>query len=149
MEVEVRSVTTVNKGRKRRSSTSSTSLSPPSAKENLEFKPKRKRTKSESRQQLTFWGWSPKQAKFKPKIMNEQGLLKDHPNPEALSIKSKWQPIVSDFYFVAPSKVCFDFDSPRFDENFLKFVFVYKNFDSPRFDEFIYSILYCFLRCLA
>ena len=98
MEVEVRSVTTVNKGRKRRSSTSSTSLSPPSAKENLEFKPKRKRTKSESRQQLTFWGWSPKQAKFKPKIMNEQGLLKDHPNPEALSIKSKWQPIVSDFH---------------------------------------------------
>lgn len=94
MEVEVRSDFS---GRKRRSSTSSTSLSPATKENNHDFKPKRKRTKSESRQQLTFWGWSPKQAKFKPKIMNEQGLLRDHPNPEALSIKSKWQPIVSHF----------------------------------------------------
>ena len=94
MEVEVRSDFS---GRKRRSSTSSTSLSPATKENNHDFKPKRKRTKSESRQQLTFWGWSPKQAKFKPKIMNEQGLLRDHPNPEALSIKSKWQPIVSQF----------------------------------------------------
>jgi len=93
MEVEVRS--DFSQVRKRRSSTSSTSLSPAAKENNHNFKPKRKRTKSESRQQLTFWGWSPKQAKFKPKIMNEQGLLRDHPNPEALSIKSKWQPIVS------------------------------------------------------
>ena len=128
MEVEVRSVTTVNKGRKRRSSTSSTSLSPPSAKENLEFKPKRKRTKSESRQQLTFWGWSPKQAKFKPKIMNEQGLLKDHPNPEALSIKSKWQPIVSDFHFAPRQKFVLILTRRDLTRIFLKFVFVYKNF---------------------
>ena len=95
------------RGRKRRSSTSSSSLSP-SAKENVKscdipqkntnfeiVRPKRKRTKSESKQQLTFWGWSPKQAKFKPKIMNEEGGLCDHPNPESLALKSKWQPIVS------------------------------------------------------
>ena len=92
MEVEVNCVKV---GRKRRSSTSSTSLSPLSKENQLQCKPKRKRTKSESKQQLTFWGWSPKQAKFKPKIMNDQGLLSDHPNPESLALKSKWQPIVS------------------------------------------------------
>ena len=104
MEVEVTKPITVlpaeagaapEKKRRRRSSTS-ISLSP--AKENLKIPTlgtTRKRTKSESKQQLTFWGWSPKQAKFKPKLMDEQGSLTDHPHPESLAIRSKWQPIVS------------------------------------------------------
>ena len=102
MEAEACSVSipSVKTPRKRRSSTSSTSLSPGS-KENcsvVKTPSKRKRTRSESKQQqhnqLTFWGWSPKQAKFKPKVMDGDGSLSDHPNPDSLAIRSKWQPIV-------------------------------------------------------
>ena len=104
--------------RKRRSSTSSTSLSPGS-KENFSVllkaeKHKRKRTRSESQQHpppiisssipkphfpdklvKTFWGWSPKKAKFKPKVMDGDGSLSDHPDIESKVFRSKWhQPIV-------------------------------------------------------
>ena len=85
----------------RRRRSSSTSLSP--AKENSGVQnssnskvgTKRKRTKSSSSkcEKLTFWGWSPKKAKFKPKIMDDRGELTDH--PEAVAIRSKWQPIVN------------------------------------------------------
>ena len=103
---------------RRRRSSSSTSLSP-GAKENTNsgvqiqnsssnhlpsgsnisiVGTKRKRTKSspasKCREKLTFWGWSPKKAKFKPKIMDERGELTDHPDPTA-AIRSKWQPIVN------------------------------------------------------
>ena len=97
MEVEVtKPIVEVPEKKRRRRSSTSISLSP--AKENLKIPTlgtTRKRTKSESKQQLTFWGWSPKQAKFKPKLMDEQGSLTDHPHPESLAIRSKWQPIVS------------------------------------------------------
>jgi len=36
----------------------------------------------------------PKKAKFKPKVMDESGELTDHPDPEAVANRSKWQPIV-------------------------------------------------------
>ena len=103
------------RNRKRRSSTSSTSLSPGFAKENClvssKSVAKRKRTISESKQQEkqqqihqlrpTFWGWSPKQAKFKPKVMDGDGSLSDHPNPDSLALRSKWQPIVIEsFYYL-------------------------------------------------
>ena len=102
------------RNRKRRSSTSSTSLSPAGfAKENClvsKSVAKRKRTISESKQQEkqqqidrqlrpTFWGWSPKQAKFKPKVMDGDGSLSDHPNPDSLALRSKWQPIVIEFFY--------------------------------------------------
>ena len=96
---------------KRRRS-SSTSLSP--AKENSGalvtafLTQKRKRNKSSSTtspltnfsksEKSTFWGWSPKKAKFKPKIMDERGELTDH--PEAVAIRSKWQPIVMIFFYL-------------------------------------------------
>ena len=96
--------------------TSSTSLSPGFAKENnclvSKSVAKRKRTISESKQQEkqqqqiqqlrpTFWGWSPKQAKFKPKVMDGDGSLSDHPNPDSLALRSKWQPIVIEsFYYL-------------------------------------------------
>lgn len=82
--------------------------------ENISPKVKRKRTKSESKQQLTFWGWSPKQAKFKPKIMDSQGALTDHPNPESIVYKSKWQPIVIYFVYL---RVCFVFERCKFQVN--------------------------------
>ncbi len=105
------STTPTRKRRARRSSVSSNSLSP--AKENKTNR--RKRTKSErceggeggndglnshqvgnvKNQTLTFWGWSPKKAKFKPKVMDHKGELADHPDPASLTLKSKWQPIVS------------------------------------------------------
>ena len=103
--------------RKRRSSTSSTSLSPGFAKENclVSKSPvaKRKRTISESKEQEekqqqiqqlrpTFWGWSPKQAKFKPKVMDGDGSLSDHPNPDSLALRSKWQPIVIESFITYP-----------------------------------------------
>ena len=105
------------RNRKRRSSTSSTSLSPAgfASKENClvsKSVAKRKRTISESKQQEkqqqqiqqlrpTFWGWSPKQAKFKPKVMDGDGSLSDHPNPDSLALRSKWQPIVIEsFYYL-------------------------------------------------
>ena len=115
MEVEALPVVSISsvgtsppRNRKRRSSTSSTSLSPGFAKENClvsKSVAKRKRTISESKQQdkqqqqihqlrPTFWGWSPKQAKFKPKVMDGDGSLSDHPNPDSLALRSKWQPIV-------------------------------------------------------
>ena len=102
---------------RRRRSSSSTSSHSPGAKENSKslqnFKnsgsdpnnsskvgTKRKRTESapskceKFKEKLTFWGWSPKKAKFKPKIMDERGELTDHPDPTA-AIRSKWQPIVN------------------------------------------------------
>ena len=107
---------------RRRRSSSSTSLSP-GAKENTNsgvqiqnsssnhlpsgsnisiVGTKRKRTKSspasKCREKLTFWGWSPKKAKFKPKIMDERGELTDHPDPTA-AIRSKWQPIVNNWNY--------------------------------------------------
>lgn len=101
------------RNRKRRSSTSSTSLSPGFAKENClvsKSVAKRKRTISESKQQEkqqqiqqlrpTFWGWSPKQAKFKPKVMDGDGSLSDHPNPDSLALRSKWQPIVIESFII-------------------------------------------------
>ena len=117
MEVEALPVVSISsvgtsppRNRKRRSSTSSTSLSPAgfASKENClvsKSVAKRKRTISESKQQdkeqqqihqlrPTFWGWSPKQAKFKPKVMDGDGSLSDHPNPDSLALRSKWQPIV-------------------------------------------------------
>ena len=102
------------RNRKRRSSTSSTSLSPAGfAKENClvsKSVAKRKRTIFESKQQEkqqqidrqlrpTFWGWSPKQAKFKPKVMDGDGSLSDHPNPDSLALRSKWQPIVIESFY--------------------------------------------------
>ena len=36
----------------------------------------------------------PKKAKFKPKVMDGDGSLSDHPNPDSLALRSKWQPIV-------------------------------------------------------
>ena len=123
MEVEALPVVSISsvgtsppRNRKRRSSTSSTSLSPAgfNAKENClvsKSVAKRKRTISESKQQEkqqqiqqlrpTFWGWSPKQAKFKPKVMDGDGSLSDHPNPDSLALRSKWQPIVIEsFYYL-------------------------------------------------
>ena len=124
MEVEALPVVSISsvgtsppRNRKRRSSTSSTSLSPAgfASKENClvsKSVAKRKRTISESKQQEkqqqqiqqlrpTFWGWSPKQAKFKPKVMDGDGSLSDHPNPDSLALRSKWQPIVIEsFYYL-------------------------------------------------
>ena len=114
MEVETNVISTseISKFRKnqpqRRRRSSSTSLSP--AKENQsetnsKVVYKRKRTKSTSgtacrtSEKLTFWGWSPKKAKFKPKIMDEHGEMTDHPHPEAVAIRSKWQPIVINFFY--------------------------------------------------
>ena len=100
--------------RRRRSSTGSTSLS--FAKENnisdllcenIKTGRGRKRTKSSSSTKLseTFWGWSPKKAKFKPKVMDESGELTDHPDPDAVANRSKWQPIVMQTYFLCLSSV--------------------------------------------
>jgi hypothetical protein len=119
LPVSISSVgTSPPRNRKRRSSTSSTSLSPAgfASKENnclvSKSVAKRKRTISESKQQEkqqqqiqqlrpTFWGWSPKQAKFKPKVMDGDGSLSDHPNPDSLALRSKWQPIVIEsFYYL-------------------------------------------------
>ena len=118
LPVSISSVgTSPPRNRKRRSSTSSTSLSPAgfASKENClvsKSVAKRKRTISESKQQEkqqqqiqqlrpTFWGWSPKQAKFKPKVMDGDGSLSDHPNPDSLALRSKWQPIVIEsFYYL-------------------------------------------------
>ena len=95
--------------RRRRSSTGSTSLSPAKENnisdllcENIKTGRGRKRTKSSSSTKFcdksTFWGWSPKKAKFKPKVMDESGELTDHPDPEAVANRSKWQPIVMQIF---------------------------------------------------
>ncbi len=85
-------------GRRRRCSTSSSgttnSLSP-NPKDRTPKRRKRNHSAQTSKRHLTFlWGWSPKQSKFKPQIMDSEGGLVDHPNPESVGIKSKWQPIV-------------------------------------------------------